>query len=70
MIEKILNILKNNKEFVSGENIAKSLNVSRAAIWKNISKLKNMGYNIVSVTNKGYLLLEEELLFNKLEIEK
>ncbi len=70
MIEKILNILKNNKEFVSGENIAKSLNVSRAAIWKNISKLKNMGYNIVSVTNKGYLLLEEESLFNKLEIEK
>lgn len=70
MIEKILNILRNNKEFISGESIAKSLNVSRTAIWKNISKLKNMGYNIVSVTNKGYLLLEEELIFNKLEIEK
>lgn len=70
MTEKILVILKENKDFISGEKIAKLLNVSRAAVWKNISKLKNMGYNIISVTNKGYLLVENNFLFNKLEIEK
>ena len=70
MTEKILDILKNSKEFISGEKIAKSLNISRAAVWKNISKLKNMGYNIISVTNKGYLLVDDDYIFNKIEIEK
>ena len=70
MTEKILQILKDNKGFVSGEKIAKSLNISRAAVWKNITKLKNMGYNITSVTNKGYLLLNDNILYNKLEIQK
>ncbi|WP_317368545.1 biotin--[acetyl-CoA-carboxylase] ligase [uncultured Tyzzerella sp.] len=70
MTEKILNILKNNKEFTSGEKIAKSLNITRAAVWKNIVKLKSMGYNITSVTNKGYLLIEDSDIFNNIEIEK
>lgn len=70
MIEKILEILKNSNDFVSGEEIAKKLNISRAGVWKNIVKLKGMGYNIVSVTNKGYLLVKENTLYNKMEIEK
>ncbi|MBS5793140.1 MAG: biotin--[acetyl-CoA-carboxylase] ligase [Clostridiales bacterium] len=69
MTEKILNMLKNSKDFISGEKIAKSLNISRAGVWKNISKLKSMGYNIYSVTNKGYLLVEDDTIFNKIEIE-
>ncbi|WP_250278818.1 biotin--[acetyl-CoA-carboxylase] ligase [[Clostridium] colinum] len=70
MTEKILDILKNSSDFISGEKIARSLNISRAGVWKNISKLKNMGYNIISVTNKGYLLVKDSSLFNKMEIEK
>lgn len=70
MTEKILNILKNSKDFISGEKIAQQLNVSRMAVCKNISKLKEMGYNITSSTNKGYLLVLDNNLFNKIEIEK
>lgn len=72
MTEKILKILQSNKDFISGEKIAKSLNVTRTAVWKNVSKLKNMGYNIISITNKGYLLIEKsnDYMFNKFEIEK
>ena len=39
--EKILNILLDNKgDYVSGEDIANSLQISRNAVWKSISKLK------------------------------
>lgn len=70
MVEKILNILRNSNDFISGEVIAKELKVSRVSICKNIKKLKNMGYDIKSVTNKGYMLIDENILFNKFEIEK
>lgn len=54
---KTLNILENNKgEFISGENLAKTLNVSRNSIWKAINSLKKEGYDISSITNKGYCL--------------
>ena len=43
--------------FVSGEYIAERLGVSRAAVWKQIKSLRNMGYEIESVKNKGYRLV-------------
>lgn len=58
--ENIISILESNKGlFISGEKIANDLNVSRTAIWKAIKSLKNDGYNINSVSNKGYALSKE-----------
>lgn len=58
--ENIISILESNKGlFISGEKIANDLNVSRTAIWKAIKSLKNDGYNIHSVSNKGYALSKE-----------
>lgn len=59
---RVLSILKDNKSFVSGEKIGIELGVSRASVWKNIKKLQNEGYNIESVTNKGYRLIEDNSL--------
>lgn len=42
--------------FVSGEEIAKTLNVSRSAVWKSINSLRNDGYVINAVENRGYML--------------
>ena len=56
MREKLLQLL-NEKEFVSGEHIAKELGVSRTAIWKQIKSLQSLGYKIESVKNKGYRIL-------------
>ena len=47
---KILELLKANDTFVSGEEIGKIFNISRSAVWKNILKLKELGYDITSVT--------------------
>jgi BirA family biotin operon repressor/biotin-[acetyl-CoA-carboxylase] ligase len=43
--------------FVSGEKLASNLGISRTAVWKKINSLRNFGYNIQSVKNKGYLLV-------------
>lgn len=57
MKQKILDILKNADGYISGERISEQLNISRAAVWKHIKNFKNMGYEIDSVTNKGYRLV-------------
>ena len=44
-------------EYISGETLAKELNVSRTAIWKQIKNLEKLGYKIESVKNKGYRLV-------------
>lgn len=54
---KVLKILEENKgRNISGEEIAKTLNISRTSIWKAINSLRNEGYVINAVTNKGYSL--------------
>ena len=52
----IFQLQKNSETFVSGEELAKALNISRAAISKIIKEIKNEGIVIESVPNKGYKL--------------
>ena len=57
MKTKILNELEAQRgKFVSGEELADSLGVSRAAVWKSIEILRKEGHKITAVTNKGYML--------------
>lgn len=66
MRQRILHILKTAKDFVSGEDISRELGISRTAIWKHISNLRNDGYNIESVTKKGHrLLYSPEVLYGE-----
>lgn len=52
-IDELLNALA-DKGFHSGEDLAKRFSISRAAISKWISKLRDAGYDIHSVPGKGY----------------
>lgn len=55
--EKVLFILESNKAgYTSGEDMAKKCEVSRNAVWKAIRDLREKGYNIEAVSNKGYRL--------------
>ena len=52
---KILNLLRSaGEKFISGEEIANTLGVSRTAIWKHIKDLRNAGYDIESQSRNGY----------------
>ena len=58
--EELLKLLWQNADaYISGEELARRLSVSRTAIWKAIGQLREAGYNIESVSNRGYRLLSE-----------
>lgn len=54
--EEILTRLRQSEGYLSGEQLSESLGVSRAAVWKAINALREAGYEIDSVTNRGYRL--------------
>ena len=57
MKEKILKILHEKRdEYVSGEELARLLSVSRTSIWKHIRQLKKEGYEISAGYRNGYAL--------------
>ena len=58
--QEILRRLSGSGDYVSGQELCEMLGVSRTAVWKNIQKLKEEGYPIEAVTNKGYRLLSVE----------
>lgn len=57
MFDKIIQILTNSDDYISGQDISAQLGVSRQAVWKAINSLKEKGYTIDSATNKGYRLV-------------
>ncbi|WP_294152551.1 HTH domain-containing protein, partial [uncultured Selenomonas sp.] len=49
MRKEILDLLKKAGDtYISGEDIAEKLGVSRTAVWKHIKELRRAGYDIVS----------------------
>ena len=56
--EEVLQLLRAGG-YVSGEQISRQFGVSRAAVWKLIASLRQEGYQIDSVTNRGYCLRQE-----------
>ncbi len=57
MQAKLLNILLNADEFISGQVLSEEFGISRQAVWKTINLLKERGCEIKSVQNKGYKLI-------------
>lgn len=55
---KVLELLKQQPDYISGEEMSRQLGVTRASIWKVITKLKQEGYEIISSTKKGYKLID------------
>ncbi|MDR3543174.1 MAG: biotin--[acetyl-CoA-carboxylase] ligase [Desulfosporosinus sp.] len=58
------------QEYVSGERISQQLNVTRAAIWKQIKALKAEGFEIEGQTKNGYRLLKMSHSLNEWALEQ
>ncbi|HIZ54784.1 MAG TPA: biotin--[acetyl-CoA-carboxylase] ligase [Firmicutes bacterium] len=55
--EKLLMLFEEGKgTYFSGEEIAAKLSISRTAVWKAVNSLRNEGYEIDAVSNRGYCL--------------
>jgi BirA family biotin operon repressor/biotin-[acetyl-CoA-carboxylase] ligase len=56
--EKILNVLRHSKDsYVSGEELCRGADISRAAVWKHVEKLREEGYDIEALPHLGYKLI-------------
>lgn len=58
MKAEILRMLREKDGYVSGQQLCEELGVSRTAVWKVINQLKEEGYQIEAVRNKGYYITE------------
>lgn len=68
MKAKILQALRESDGYVSGQQLCGQLGVSRTAVWKAIKQLKESGYDIDSVPNKGYCIRSAPDLMDKHEL--
>ena len=63
--DRVLELLEESRgKAVSGERLAETLGISRTAVWKHIKALKEEGYEISSVSNKGYELMDSGDVFS------
>ena len=60
--------LKQEKEYVSGQELCERLGVSRTAVWKVMRQLQEEGYCIEAVRNRGYRLAESGDVYTEAEI--
>lgn len=68
--DQVRELLEASREdFVSGETIAAELGLSRNSIWKAMNALRAEGFDIESVTNKGYRLVASPSTFDARSIE-
>ena len=66
--EKLLSLLVDGG-FLSGQKLAKQLQVSRTVIWKAVQAVKdNYGLDIYAVTGRGYRIAEPLELFDQAKL--
>lgn len=69
MKAKILTLLRESEDYLSGQELCERFGVSRTAVWKVINQLKKEGYPIEAVQNRGYKLTEQPDILNESEIK-
>ena len=68
MKAKILALLRQREDYVSGQELCERFGVSRTAVWKAIGQLKKEGYRIEAVQNRGYRLASRQQVYGQHEL--
>ncbi|SDI98632.1 biotin--[acetyl-CoA-carboxylase] ligase [Salimicrobium halophilum] len=67
---KLIQLFKEQEDYLSGQRLAERLNVSRTAVWKNIKELEKEGFVFESLKWKGYKLLESPVSISPSEVQQ
>lgn len=68
--DRILSLFRSqNDSYISGQEISNQLNISRAAVWKQVKALRELGFIIDSKHSQGYRLIEAPDLIFGTDIE-
>ncbi len=68
MKAEILKVLRECGDYVSGQQLCEQLQVSRTAVWKVINQLKEEGYEVEAIRNKGYRITSSPDIITKEEL--
>ena len=66
---EVLQLLRDGNGYVSGQQICEAFGISRTAVWKIMNQLKEEGYRIEAVQNKGYFLAAVPDVLSQSELE-
>ena len=66
ILPTVYQILTKETDYISGEKIAEELSLTRTSIWKAIKRLEQEGIEIDSIKNKGYKLVNGDLILPEL----
>ena len=58
MKTELLTALRETDDYISGQSLCRKFGVSRTAVWKAVNQLKEAGYEIEAVPNRGYRLIQ------------
>lgn len=61
-------MLRESDGYVSGQELCEKLGVSRTAVWKAVNGLKEKGYQVEAVRNRGYRITESPDILTKEEL--
>lgn len=61
-------MLRESDGYVSGQELCEKLGVSRTAVWKAVNGLKEKGYQVEAVRNRGYRIIESPDILTKEEL--
>lgn len=63
--DDVLKLIYRENDYISGEAVSRTLGVTRAAVNTAVKNLREDGYEIISSTNKGYLLKSDPDILSK-----
>lgn len=69
MKAEILAALRESDGYVSGQDLCEKFGVSRTAIWKAVNQLKQAGYEIEAVQNRGYHIVSTPDILSENELK-
>ena len=55
--------------YLSGEELSRSIGITRAAVWKAVEALRRQGYDIEARTGRGYRLRQSPDLLRRETVE-
>ena len=55
--QRVCRALQESGDYLSGQELSRTLGISRAAVWKAVEALRRQGYDIEARTGRGYRLI-------------
>ena len=68
--QRVCRALQESGDYLSGQELSRTLGISRAAVWKAVEALRRQGYDIEARTGRGYRLIGAPDLLSRETVEQ